>query len=124
VGGFSGPVPEEMWAALRREFGLPSLEQVRARLSSLPDPDLVLRSLVRVFIDDGTFCPGFQFTTGGQLDSRVTALFRAALEAKVAHNYFALWMMTPARELSGTRPVYRLDETSRLVRLLQAAAGG
>jgi hypothetical protein len=109
-----------MWTALRREFGLPSLEQVHARLSALPDPEPALRALVRVFIDDGTFCPGFQFTTGGQLDSRVTALFRAALEAKVAHNYFALWMMTPARELSGTRPVDRLDETSRLIRLLQA----
>ncbi|UKA56681.1 hypothetical protein LFT45_22660 (plasmid) [Arthrobacter sp. FW305-BF8] len=120
MGGFSGPVPDQMWAALRREFGLPSLEQVHARLSALPDVEPVLRSLVRVFIDDGTFCPGFQFTAGGQLDPRVTALFRAALEAKVPHNYFALWMMTPARELSWTRPVDRLDETSRLVRLLQA----
>jgi hypothetical protein len=112
-----------MWVALRREFGLPSLEQVHARLIALPDPEPVLRALVRVFTDRGTFCPGFQFTTGGQLDSRVTALFEAALEAKVPHNYFALWMMTPARELSGARPVDRLDETSRLVRLLQAAAG-
>jgi hypothetical protein len=120
VSAFSGPVPDEMWAALRREFGLPSLEQVHARLRALPDVEPVLRSLVRVFIDAGTFCPGFQFTTGGQLDPRVTALFRAALEAKVPHNYFALWMMTPARELSGTRPVDRLDETSRLIRLLQA----
>ncbi|MFF2317755.1 hypothetical protein ACFVTE_15975 [Arthrobacter sp. NPDC058097] len=123
MGGFSGPVPDEMWAALRREFGLLPLEQVRARLSALPDPEPALRALVRVFIDDGTFCPGFQFTTGGQLDSRVTALFRAALEAKVPHNYFALWKMTPARELSWARPVDRLDETSQLVRLLQAGAG-
>ena len=53
----------------------------------------------------------------------MTALFRAALEAKVPHNYFALWMMTPARELSGARPVDRLNDTGRLVRLLQAAAG-
>ncbi|WP_353713500.1 hypothetical protein [Arthrobacter sp. K5] len=53
----------------------------------------------------------------------MTALFRAALEAKVPHNYFALWMMTSAREMSGARPVDRLDETSRLIRLLQAAAG-
>jgi hypothetical protein len=112
-----------MWVALRREFGLPSLEQVHARLSALPDAEPVLWSLVRVFIDDGTFCPGFQFAAGDRLDPRVTALFRAALEARVPHNYFALWMMTPARELSGARPVDRLDETSRLVRLLQAAAG-
>lgn len=123
MGGFSGPVPEEMWAALRREFGLPSLDQVHARLSALPDVEPVLRSLVRVFIDDGTFCPGFQFAAGGRLDPRVTALFRAALEAKVPHNYFALWMMTPARELFGARPVDRLDETSRLLRLMHSAAG-
>jgi hypothetical protein len=124
VGGFSGPVPEEMWAALRQEFGLPSLEQVQGRLSALPDLEPVLRRLVRVFIDDGTFCPGFQFAAGGRPDPRVTALFRAALEAKVPHNYFALWMMTPARELSGARPVDRLDDPGRLVRLLHAAAGG
>ncbi|MDP9696151.1 UNVERIFIED_ORG: hypothetical protein J2X79_003730 [Arthrobacter globiformis] len=121
--GFSGPVPEEMWAALRREFGLPTMEEVQARLSALPDPEPVQRALVRVFIGDGTFCPGFQFTPAGQLDPRVTVLFRAALEAKVPHNYFALWMMTPARELSGTRPVDRLDDTVRIVRLLQVAAG-
>lgn len=120
MGGFSGPVLEEMWAALRREFGLPPLEQVHARFSALQDVEPVLRGLVRVFIDDGTFCPGFQFTAEDRLDPRVTALFRAALEAKVPHNYFAL---TPARELSGARPVDRLDETSRLVRLLHAAAG-
>lgn len=112
-----------MWAALRGEFGLPSLEQVQARLSALPDVEPVLRSLVRVFIEDGTFCPGFQFTAGSQLDPRVTALFRAALAAKVPHNYFALWMMTPVRELSSARPVDRLDETGRLVRLLRAAGG-
>jgi hypothetical protein len=122
MGGFSGPVPDEMWAALHREFGLPSLKQMRARLSALPDPEPVLQSVIRVFIDDGTYCPGFQFTATGHLDSRVTALFRAAMSAGVPHNYFALWMMTPARELSGNRPVDRLDETSRLVQLLRTGA--
>ena len=116
-------MPEEMWMALRREFGLPQLEEVRARLSTLPDPEPVLQNLIRVFIGDGTYCPGFQFTAGGQLGPRVTSLFEEALEAKVPHNYFALWMMTPARELSGTRPIDRLDDTGRLVRLLQDAAG-
>jgi hypothetical protein len=123
MGGFSGPVPEGMWTALRREFGLPTLEDVRARLNALPDPEKVQRALVRVFIDDGTFCPGYQFRPGGQLDPRVTALFEAALEAKVPHNYFTLWMMTAARELSGARPVDCLDDTGVLVRLLRAAAG-
>ena len=123
MGGFSGPVPEGMWTALRQEFGLPTLEEVRARLDALPDPEKVQRALVRVFIGDGTFCPGFQFLSGGTLDPRVTALCEAALEAKVPHNYFALWMMTPARELSGARPVDCLDDTGMLVPLLRAAAG-
>jgi hypothetical protein len=39
-----------MWAALRQEFGLPSLEQVQGRLSALPDLEPVLRRLVRVFL--------------------------------------------------------------------------
>jgi hypothetical protein len=43
----------------------------------------------------------------------VTVLFRAALEAKDPHNYFALWMMTPARELSRTRQLDCLDDTGR-----------
>jgi hypothetical protein len=88
----------------------------------LPDPEPVQRAPVRVFIGDGTFCPGFQFTAGDRLDPGVTVLFRAALEAKVPHNYFALWMMAPARELSGTRPVDHLNETNHLVQLLQTAA--
>jgi hypothetical protein len=123
VGGFFGPVPEGMWTALRQEFGLRSLEEVRARLNDFPDPEALLRAVVRVFIGEGTFCPGFQFLPGGTLDPRVTALFEAALEAKVPHYYFALWMMTPARELSGARPVDCLDDTGMLVRLLRAAAG-
>jgi hypothetical protein len=123
MSGFAGPVPDGVWTALRDEFGLPSLEDVRARLNDLQDPEPVLQALVRVFIGDGTFCPGFQFLPGGHLNPRVTALFEAALEAKVPHNYFALWMMTPARELSGHRPVDRLDDTGRLVRLLRTAAG-
>jgi hypothetical protein len=32
-------------------------------------------------------------------------------------------MMTPARELSGSRPVDRPDEIGRLVRLVQATVG-
>jgi hypothetical protein len=47
VGGFFGPVPDGMWAALRDKFGLPSLEQAQARLGALPDPEAALRSLVR-----------------------------------------------------------------------------
>jgi hypothetical protein len=102
---------------------LPGWRTGRHRLSGLADPEPVVRSLVRVFIDDGTFCPGFQCRPNRELDPRVTTLFQATLDAKVPHNYFALWMMTPVRELSGARPVDSLDETNLLLRLLTIKVG-
>ena len=85
---------------------LPTLEQVRRRLSELmEDPEPVMQQLVRVFIDDGTFCPGFQFLSDGQLHPAVVELFQRALELQIPHNYFTLWMVTPSREFAGTRPV-------------------
>jgi hypothetical protein len=51
-----------MWTALRHEFGLPSLEQVQARLRDFPDPEPLVRSLVRVYIGDGPVPGG----TGGE----------------------------------------------------------
>jgi hypothetical protein len=42
-----------------------------------------MRQLVRVFIDDGTFCPGFQFLPGGQLHPNVVDLFRRAMELNI-----------------------------------------
>lgn len=56
------PVPDELWKAVRAELALPALEQVRRRLAELvEDPTPVMRQLVRVFIDEGTYCQGFQF---------------------------------------------------------------
>jgi len=94
-----------MWDAVRAEFTLPALKVVHRRLSELmEDPEPVLQQLVRV-IDDGTFCPGFQFLPGGQLNPTVMRLFQRALERQIPHNYFTLWMITPSRPLAGTRPV-------------------
>ena len=53
--------------------------------------------LVRVFIDDGTYCPAFQFLSGGQLQPTVTALFRRAMEIGIPHIYFTVWMITPVQ---------------------------
>jgi hypothetical protein len=62
------PINDQTWAAIRTEFTLPTLEQVRRRPSELMEvPEPVRRRLVRILIDDGTFCPGFQFLPGGQL---------------------------------------------------------
>jgi hypothetical protein len=67
-----------------------------------------MRQLVRVFIDDGTFCPGFQFLPGGRLHPQVIELFGRALELDIPHNYFTLWMVTPTKALAGARPVDHL----------------
>ena len=99
------PISDQMWDAVRAEFTLPALKVVHRRLSELmEDPEPVMQQLVRV-IDDGTFCPGFQFLPGGQLNPTVMRLFQRALERQIPHNYFTLWMITPSRPLAGTRPV-------------------
>jgi hypothetical protein len=116
------PINDQTWAGIRAEFTLPTLAQVRSRLSELmEDSEPVMRQLVRVFIDDGTFCPGFQFLPGGQLQPTVAVLFRRAMELGFPHNYFAIWMVTPSRDLGGTRPVDHLKaDPVHLVRALES----
>lgn len=117
------PVSDQVWADLRAEFTLPTLDQVHRRLTELAeDPEPVMQQLVRVFIGDGTYCPGFQFLAGGQLHPTVTSLFRRALELRLSHNYFTAWMITPAPELGGIRPVDCLREMARLHTALEAFA--
>ena len=117
-----GSVSDQTWEAIKAEFTMPALEQVRRRLSELvEDPEPVMRQLVRVFIDEGTYCPGFQFLAGGRLHPIVTALFQRAMELKIPHNYFTVWMITPSRELGGSRPVDVLkDSRAPLRRALEA----
>jgi hypothetical protein len=99
------PITDRIWESIRAEFTLPALEQVRRRLSELmEDPEPVMQQLVRV-IDEGTFCPGFQFLPGEQLHPTVVELFKRAMELKIPHNYFTLWMVTPVGSLGGSRPV-------------------
>lgn len=44
-------ISDQTWAGIRSEFTLPTLEQVRRRLSELmEDPEPVMRQLVRVFL--------------------------------------------------------------------------
>ncbi|WP_416405500.1 hypothetical protein [Arthrobacter sp. LFS091] len=100
-------VPEQLWERIRHEFHLPNIDQVHERLSAVhEDPEPMMRQLVRVFIDDeGTYCPGFQFRPDLSLDPIVVALFERAMELRVPHNYFALWMMVSSPALQGKRPV-------------------
>lgn len=118
------PISGQIWEAIRAEFTLPTQGQVRRRLSELmEDPEPVMQQLVRVFIDDGTFCPGFQFVPGGQLHPTVIELFQRAMELKIPHNCFTLWMVTPSGNLAGSRPVDLLDkQPSSLVGALDSFA--
>jgi hypothetical protein len=46
-----GSISAQTWDAIRAEFTLPALEQVRRRLSELVEnPEPVMRQLVRVFL--------------------------------------------------------------------------
>ena len=108
---YRSAIPPQLWDAIREEFGLPTLAQVRERLQAdFPYPEPTLRQLVRVFIDEGTFCPGFQFQRDLSLDQVVVGLFERAVELRVPHNYFTLWMMNPCHALDGARPVDRRKE--------------
>ncbi|MFF2243739.1 hypothetical protein ACFVTM_06110 [Arthrobacter sp. NPDC058130] len=102
---------------------MPALAHVHRRLSELmEDPEPVMRQLVRVFIDDGTFCPGFQFLPGGQLRPQVLELFQRALELEIPHNYFTVWMVTASGELAGSRPVDLLKGSpAPLLRALESS---
>jgi hypothetical protein len=117
------PVPDEIWESIAAEFALPTLEQVRRRLAELmEDPAPVMRQLVRVFIDEGTYCPGFQFLPAGELHPVVVSLFRHAMELKIPHNYFTAWMITPAAGLGGARPVDSLPHVPQLRQALEVFA--
>jgi hypothetical protein len=118
---YRSPVPEQLWERIRNEFHLPSLEQVRERLSAIhEDSEPMMRQLVRVFIDEGTYCPGFQFRPDLTLDPVVVGLFERAMELQIPHNYFALWMMVPSLALHGSRPVdLRGSDASTLPAVLE-----
>jgi hypothetical protein len=108
---YRSPIPLQFWDAVRDEFGLPALGQVWERLEAAStDPEPALRQLVRVFMDAGTFCPGFQFQPDLSLNRLVVGLFQRAVELRVPHNYFTLWMMAPCHALEGARPVDRCKE--------------
>ncbi|MDI2036830.1 antitoxin Xre/MbcA/ParS toxin-binding domain-containing protein [Paenarthrobacter nitroguajacolicus] len=112
---YRSPIPPQLWDRIREEYGLPTLEQVRERLTAVSqNPEPVMRRLVRVFIhDQGTYRPGYQFQPDLTLNPVVTGLFDRAMELRIPHNYLALWMMTPCPALDGSRPVDRLKPGDR-----------
>lgn len=99
------PPTYPLWEQIRGEFNLTALGQVRERLSAVhEDPEPIMQQLVRVFIDEGTYCPGFQFHPDLSLNMAVVGLFQRAMELRIPHNYFALWIMTPCRSPPRSAP--------------------
>lgn len=118
-----GPIPETVWSAIEAEFTLPSEDNVRGRIENIgADAEPTMRNLVRVFIDDRTCCPGFQFQADGSLHPAVIALFQKAMELRIPHNYFSAWMVTASTDLAGSRPVDRLNDLDNLLGALEVFA--
>ena len=117
-------VPERIWDSIREEFTLPTSAELEAHFQALGDAE-VMRRAVRVFIGEGTFCPGFQLK-GGLLHEPVARLFEHAMALKVPHNVFSAWMVTAlpgaTRAGAGARPVDQLDNLPLLRNALAAFA--
>lgn len=56
-------VPEHIWDSIREEFTLSPVSELETHFQFLGDPE-AMRRAVRVFIGEGTFCPGFQLKDG------------------------------------------------------------
>lgn len=117
----SEAIDEIVWARLEAEFTLPSLEDVQARMAALHHDPPVVRQLVRIFVRDGTYCPGFQFRPDGSLHPAVIDLSERAMALRIPHNFFAAWMITPLGR-NGVRPVDALDRTKQVAAELEAFA--
>lgn len=80
-----------------------------------------MQCAVRVFMGDGTFCPGFQLRDG-VFNESVLWLFKQALELKIPHNVFAAWMVSVLPAPASSRPVDMLDNMPLLQNTLTAFA--
>ncbi|MET3172774.1 UNVERIFIED_ORG: hypothetical protein ABIB52_000602 [Arthrobacter sp. UYCu721] len=105
-------VPERIWDSIREEFTLPTAADLETHFQALGDPE-AMRRAVRVFIGEGTFCPGFQLKDG-LFHEPVLRLFDQAMALKIPHNVFAAWMVSPLRAESRSRPVDMLGSMTLL----------
>ncbi|WP_461189099.1 hypothetical protein [Arthrobacter sp. Z4-13] len=105
-------VPEHIWDSIREEFTLPPASELEAHFQAIGEPE-AMRRAVRVFIGDGTFCPGFQLKDG-LFHEPVLRLFAHAMALKIPHNVFAAWMVSPLAAAGGSRPVDMPDSLTLL----------
>ena len=98
-------------------MSLDECEQHFETLVGNPEPHM--QQLIRVFVDDETLAPSYQFGDDGLLDPVVQALFMRALELKVPHNSFTHWMLTPLPGKNYPRPVAALEHPGRLMEYLE-----
>ena len=111
-------VPEHIWNSIREEFTLPTAADLETHFQSLGDPE-AMRRAVRVFIGEGTFCPGFQLKDG-LFHEPVLRLFDQAMSLKIPHNVFAAWMVSPLPAETRSRPVDILGSMTLLQSFLVA----
>jgi hypothetical protein len=113
-------VPERIWDSIREEFTLPTAADLEAHFQALGQPEAMRRAL-RVFIGEGTFCPGFQLKEG-YFHEPVLHLFDQAMSLKIPHNVFAAWMVSrlPGDASSRARPVDMLGSMALLQNSLAA----
>ncbi len=114
------PAIEPEWWENLGDFRLMTLEECVQHFEALTgDPEPYIQQLVRVFIDDKTFAPSYQFGEDGLPHPVVQTLFSRALELKVPHNSFTHWMLTPLPGQNHPRPVKALGHPGRLMEYLE-----
>jgi hypothetical protein len=113
------PAIDRKWWDSLEDFRLMTLDECVEHFETLVgDPEPYMRQLIRVFVDDATLAPSYQFSEDGLLHPVVQALFKRALELKVPHNSFTHWMLTPLPGKNYPRPVAALAYPDRLMEYL------
>lgn len=99
---------------------LMTLEECEQHIETLVgDPEPYMQQLIRVFVDDETLAPSYQFGDTELFNPVVQALFKRAMELKVPHNSFTHWMLTPLPGKNYPRPIAALEYPERLMEFLE-----
>lgn len=115
----NGPSPADgPWAALHAEFGLLTAQELSLRLGLLPEDVRSLYgagNLLAVHRGGRVLYPGFQVGPAGEVRPVIADLLRAAESAGRSQTALILWLVSPAENLDGQRPVDLLDDPERLL---------